>query len=103
MHFSPLENISRDYGKFTKYFGRRVARSLFYGRFALHPGVLMEEEGHSLRGTFLIDPNGIVRHLSQNDPPVGTLEELIYSSLDVTSDERYLFVQAETSVNSCAW
>eukprot|EP00485_Elphidium_margaritaceum_P009902 CAMPEP_0202686668 /NCGR_PEP_ID=MMETSP1385-20130828/2422_1 /ASSEMBLY_ACC=CAM_ASM_000861 /TAXON_ID=933848 /ORGANISM="Elphidium margaritaceum" /LENGTH=220 /DNA_ID=CAMNT_0049341291 /DNA_START=30 /DNA_END=692 /DNA_ORIENTATION=+ len=34
-------------------------------------GVMMESEGHSCRGTFIIDPKGIVRHLSMNDPPVG--------------------------------
>ena len=34
-------------------------------------GVMMEAEGHTCRGTFIIDPKGIVRHLSMNDPPVG--------------------------------
>merc|ERR1740123_545284 len=34
-------------------------------------GVMMEKEGHTCRGTFIIDPKGIVRHLSMNDPPVG--------------------------------
>ena len=34
-------------------------------------GVMMESEGHTCRGTFIIDPNGIVRHFSMNDPPVG--------------------------------
>eukprot|EP00455_Lapot_gusevi_P051294 TRINITY_DN760_c0_g2_i1.p1 TRINITY_DN760_c0_g2~~TRINITY_DN760_c0_g2_i1.p1 ORF type:complete len:201 (+),score=94.28 TRINITY_DN760_c0_g2_i1:71-673(+) len=33
-------------------------------------GVLMEEAGHTLRGLFVIDGNGIIRHLSMNDPPV---------------------------------
>ena len=32
--------------------------------------VLMEEEGHTLRGLFIIDPKGLVRHISMNDPPV---------------------------------
>eukprot|EP00008_Paramoeba_atlantica_P010970 CAMPEP_0201489588 /NCGR_PEP_ID=MMETSP0151_2-20130828/22895_1 /ASSEMBLY_ACC=CAM_ASM_000257 /TAXON_ID=200890 /ORGANISM="Paramoeba atlantica, Strain 621/1 / CCAP 1560/9" /LENGTH=99 /DNA_ID=CAMNT_0047875223 /DNA_START=391 /DNA_END=690 /DNA_ORIENTATION=- len=27
--------------------------------------------GHSLRATYIIDPLGIVRHISQNDPPAG--------------------------------
>jgi len=31
----------------------------------LHPS------GHHVRGTFIIDPKGIVRHISLNDPPVG--------------------------------
>eukprot|EP01084_Bolivina_argentea_P024352 45392_1 len=34
-------------------------------------GVMMEAEGHTCRGTFIIDPNSKVRHLSMNDPPVG--------------------------------
>lgn len=34
-------------------------------------GVLLEKEGISLRGTFIIDPNGVVRQYSINDLPVG--------------------------------
>jgi len=34
-------------------------------------GVLLEKEGISLRGLFLIDPKGIVRHITINDLPVG--------------------------------
>ncbi len=34
-------------------------------------GVLLDEEGVALRGLFLIDPEGIVRHMSVNDLPVG--------------------------------
>mmetsp|Transcript_44009 Transcript_44009/g.61861 ORF Transcript_44009/g.61861 Transcript_44009/m.61861 type:complete len:201 (+) Transcript_44009:94-696(+) len=34
-------------------------------------GALYLETGHTLRATFVIDPKGIVRHLSMNDPPVG--------------------------------
>jgi len=33
-------------------------------------GVLLED-GHSLRGTFIIDKRGIIRHVTFNDPPVG--------------------------------
>ena len=33
-------------------------------------GVLLDE-GHTARGTFIIDPKGIIRHISLNDPPVG--------------------------------
>lgn len=29
------------------------------------------DSGHHLRGTYIIDPNGVVRHVSMNDPPVG--------------------------------
>lgn len=34
-------------------------------------GVLIEEEGVALRGLFVIDPKGIVRHITINDLPVG--------------------------------
>lgn len=34
-------------------------------------GVLIEEEGIALRGLFIIDPKGIVRHITINDLPVG--------------------------------
>jgi len=34
-------------------------------------GVLLEEEGISLRGLFIIDPKGILRQITINDLPVG--------------------------------
>jgi alkyl hydroperoxide reductase subunit AhpC len=34
-------------------------------------GVLLEDAGIALRGLFLIDPKGIVRHITVNDLPVG--------------------------------
>ena len=34
-------------------------------------GVLLEDSGLSLRGTFLIDNTGVVRHSCVNDLPVG--------------------------------
>lgn len=34
-------------------------------------GVLMEGEGYTLRGLFIISPTGIIRHATLNDPPVG--------------------------------
>lgn len=34
-------------------------------------GVLLEDAGISLRGLFLIDPKGVVRHITVNDLPVG--------------------------------
>eukprot|EP01115_Flamella_aegyptia_P005663 TRINITY_DN23710_c0_g1_i3.p1 TRINITY_DN23710_c0_g1~~TRINITY_DN23710_c0_g1_i3.p1 ORF type:complete len:212 (+),score=89.06 TRINITY_DN23710_c0_g1_i3:43-636(+) len=33
--------------------------------------VLLEEEGHTLRGLFIIDGKGVVRQITMNDPPVG--------------------------------
>nr|XP_008117747.1 PREDICTED: thioredoxin-dependent peroxide reductase, mitochondrial [Anolis carolinensis] len=41
-------------------------------------GVLLEGPGLALRGLFIIDPNGIIKHLSINDLPVGrSVEETI--------------------------
>ncbi|KAM9324889.1 thioredoxin-dependent peroxide reductase, mitochondrial [Gastrophryne carolinensis] len=41
-------------------------------------GVLLETPGIALRGLFIIDPQGIVRHLSVNDLPVGrSVEETL--------------------------
>jgi len=34
-------------------------------------GVMLIKDGHSLRGLFIIDDKGIIRHISMNDPPVG--------------------------------
>ena len=34
-------------------------------------GVLLEDSGISLRGLFIIDPNGVVRQITINDLPVG--------------------------------
>jgi len=34
-------------------------------------GVMIEKEGHTLRGLFIIDDKGIIRHLSMNDLAVG--------------------------------
>ena len=34
-------------------------------------GALYLDSGHTLRATFVIDPAGIVKHVSLNDPPVG--------------------------------
>uniref|UniRef100_V5GZ27 thioredoxin-dependent peroxiredoxin n=2 Tax=Anoplophora glabripennis TaxID=217634 RepID=V5GZ27_ANOGL len=33
--------------------------------------VLLEKEGIALRGTFIIDPNGILRQITINDLPIG--------------------------------
>ncbi|XP_052038346.1 thioredoxin-dependent peroxide reductase, mitochondrial isoform X1 [Apodemus sylvaticus] len=41
-------------------------------------GVLLESSGIALRGLFIIDPNGVVKHLSVNDLPVGrSVEETL--------------------------
>jgi alkyl hydroperoxide reductase subunit AhpC len=40
--------------------------------------VLKEDEGISYRGLFLIDTNGIIRHITINDLPIGrSVEEVL--------------------------
>lgn len=34
-------------------------------------GVYLEENGHTLRGLFIIDPEGTLRQITMNDLPVG--------------------------------
>ena len=41
------------------------------GKVSRQYDVMMEEEGHTLRGLFIISDKGIVRHITMNDPPVG--------------------------------
>jgi peroxiredoxin (alkyl hydroperoxide reductase subunit C) len=45
-------------------------------------GVLMEEEGIALRGLFLIDREGIVRHQVINDLPIGRSVDEVLRTLD---------------------
>ena len=41
-------------------------------------GFYLCQEGHALRGTAIIDPEGIIRHLSMNHPDVGrNIEEVL--------------------------
>jgi len=41
-------------------------------------GVLLDDVGHACRGTFLIDPKGVIRHMQMNEPSVGrNVEELL--------------------------
>ena len=51
-------------------------------------GVLVEDKhddlyGASLRGLFIIDGNGVIRHMQINDAPVGrSVDEVIFMTLD---------------------
>ena len=36
-------------------------------------GVLLEDQGISLRGLFIINPEGVLRQITMNDLPVGRL------------------------------
>lgn len=61
-------------------------------------GVLIEEEGIALRGLFLIDPNGIIRHISINDLPVGrNVEEALRLV------EGFQWVEKNGTVLPCNW
>eukprot|EP00823_Brevimastigomonas_motovehiculus_P002658 TRINITY_DN15_c0_g3_i1.p1 TRINITY_DN15_c0_g3~~TRINITY_DN15_c0_g3_i1.p1 ORF type:complete len:208 (-),score=26.36 TRINITY_DN15_c0_g3_i1:159-782(-) len=39
---------------------------------------LLEDKGHSCRATYIIDKQGILRHISMNDPPVGRSVDEVY-------------------------
>lgn len=41
-------------------------------------GVMHLDSGHHLRGTYIIDPNQNIRHISLNDPPVGRSVDEVY-------------------------
>lgn len=45
-------------------------------------GVLLEDKGIALRGTFIIDPDGVIQHESVNSPKVGRSVEEILRLLD---------------------
>jgi alkyl hydroperoxide reductase subunit AhpC len=48
------------------------------GKIVKRLGFYLTGEEHSLRGTAIIDPNGIVRHISMNHPDVGrSIEEIL--------------------------
>ncbi|CAK9299279.1 unnamed protein product, partial [Gordionus sp. m RMFG-2023] len=61
-------------------------------------GVLIDEPGIALRGLFIIDPKGIIRHLSINDLPVGR-------SVDETLRlvKAYQFVEKHGEVCPANW
>lgn len=51
-------------------------------------GILQQDEGVALRATFVVDPEGIIRHVSVNDLSVGRNPEEILRILDaLQSDE----------------
>lgn len=61
-------------------------------------GVLIEEEGVALRGLFLIDPKGIVRHITINDLAVGrNVEEALRLV------EGFSWVDKHGTVLPCNW
>ncbi|XP_075390168.1 thioredoxin-dependent peroxide reductase, mitochondrial [Tenrec ecaudatus] len=61
-------------------------------------GVLLESPGLALRGLFIIDPNGIIKHLSVNDLPVGrSVEETLRLV------KAFQFVEAHGEVCPANW
>lgn len=61
-------------------------------------GVYLEEEGVALRGLFLIDPNGTVRHALVNDLPLGRSVEEALRVLDALQ-----FVEEHGEVCPANW
>lgn len=51
-------------------------------------GVLKEDQGIAYRGTFIIDPNGIVRWSSINDLPVGRNVDEVLRVLDALQTDK---------------
>ncbi len=48
------------------------------GKMSMALGTYIEEEGLSLRGTFIIDPNGIIKSVEINDNSIGrSAQELL--------------------------
>ena len=45
-------------------------------------GILTKDEGVALRATFLVDPDGIIRHVSVNDLSVGRNVDEVLRVLD---------------------
>ncbi|RMC11330.1 hypothetical protein DUI87_11449 [Hirundo rustica rustica] len=61
-------------------------------------GVLLEGPGIALRGLFIIDPNGVIKHLSVNDLPVGrSVEETLRLV------KAFQFVEAHGEVCPANW
>ena len=61
-------------------------------------GVLVEEAGLALRGSFLIDPNQVLRHVTINDLPVGRNMEEYLRLIDA-----FDFVEKNGEVCPATW
>ncbi|XP_074502901.1 thioredoxin-dependent peroxide reductase, mitochondrial isoform X1 [Sebastes fasciatus] len=61
-------------------------------------GVLLEDPGIALRGLFVIDPNGVVKHMSVNDLPVGRCVE---ETLRIV--KAFQFVETHGEVCPASW
>ncbi|KAG9275519.1 thioredoxin-dependent peroxide reductase, mitochondrial [Astyanax mexicanus] len=61
-------------------------------------GVLLEGPGIALRGLFIIDPNGVIKHMSVNDLPVGrSVEETLRLV------KAFQFVESHGEVCPASW
>ncbi len=56
-------------------------------RIAMDYGVLQPDKGVALRGTFLIDPRGVLRWMCVNDPRVGRNVEEVLRNLEALQTE----------------
>lgn len=57
-------------------------------RVSMDYGVLLPEKGVALRGSFLIDPNGVVRWANVNDLPVGRNVDEVIRVLDALQTDK---------------
>lgn len=61
-------------------------------------GVLIEDKGIALRGLFIIDPNGVVRHITINDLPVGRSVDEVLRVV-----QAFQYAEANGDVVPCNW
>lgn len=57
-------------------------------------GILQENAGVCLRATFIVDPEGMIRHVSVNDPKVGRNVQEILRNLDALQTDALI---------ACGW
>ena len=56
------------------------------------------DDGHSCRATYIIDPKGVIRHISFNDPPVGRSVDEIFRLV-----QGYQFFEEHGNVCPAGW
>ena len=75
--YSHLAWLERDFGGKLGY----PLLSDMTGATARDYGVYLEEEGHTLRGTFIIDPEGVVRYALTHDNNIGRSTDEVLRAL----------------------
>jgi peroxiredoxin (alkyl hydroperoxide reductase subunit C) len=75
--YSHLAWLERDFGGTLGY----PVLSDMTGATSRDYGVFIEEEGHTLRGTFIIDPEGVVRYALTHDNNIGRSTDEVLRAL----------------------